>query len=126
MKFQHKVIETTADLRTRAVAFASIALETARARAALAAKRVDGLKTSLTALQAAGREFNKMARRHVTRFVEENSVIALDASKDVTALARSTYSTLARRGATSGRKARKTAVTRKGPRARPGSKASAA
>ena len=36
----------------------------------------------------AGRELNKVARRHAARFVKENSTIAVDAGKDVSALAR--------------------------------------
>jgi hypothetical protein len=83
MNFQEKMFETTAGLRTRA--------------ATLAAKRVESLKGSITALTVAGREFNKVARRHVVRFVKQNSSLAADAGKDVSALARSTYATLANR-----------------------------
>jgi hypothetical protein len=96
MNFQEKVFETTADLRARA------------------AKRVDVLKGSLAALTVAGREFNKVARHHAARFVKENSTLAVSAGKDVSALARSTYATLAKRAAAP-QKARKAASARKRP-----------
>ena len=110
MNFQEKVFETTADLRARAAALANVAVTTARARAEVAAKRIQGLKCSIQVLTLAGREFNKVARQHGARFVKENSVIAAAAGKDVTALARSTYATLTRRAAP---KTRKAPVTRK-------------
>ena len=105
MNFQEKMLETTADLRARAAAFANVAVNTARTRAEIAAKRVQGLKGSIAVLTVAGREFNKVARRHAARFVKENSSIAANAGKDVTALARDTYATLTQRAAPS--KARK-------------------
>ena len=49
---------------------------------------------SFATLTVAGRELNKVARRHAARFVKENSAIAVDAGKDVSALARTTYATL--------------------------------
>ena len=91
MNFQEKLFESTADLRARAAALANVAVTTARARAQVAAKRVDALKGSFEALTVAGREFNKVARRHAIRFVKENSTIAVEAGKDVSALARTTY-----------------------------------
>jgi len=97
MNFQEKVLETTADLRARAAAIANVAVTTARARAGVAAKRVNDLKGSFAVLTVAGRELNKVARRHAARFVKENSSIAANAGKDVTALARSTYATLTQR-----------------------------
>jgi hypothetical protein len=111
MNFQEKMLESTADLRSRASAIAHVALTTARARAEIAAKRVHGLKSSFAVLTIAGREFNKVARRHATRFVKENSSIAANAGKDVTALARNTYATLTQRAAPT--KARKPPATRK-------------
>ena len=90
MNFQEKVFETTADFRAQA------------------AKRVETLKGSLAALKVAGVEFNKVARRHVTRCVKENSVIAAEAGKEVSALARATYAQLANKPAAPARKARKT------------------
>ncbi len=57
------------------------------------------LKGSFATLTVAGRELNKVARRHAARFVKENSTIAVDAGKDVSALARTTYATLAKRAA---------------------------
>jgi len=106
MNFQEKMFETTADLRARAAALANVAVTTARARAEIAAKRVQGLKGSIAVLTVAGREFNKVARRHAARFVKENSSIAANAGKDVTALARDTFATLTQRAApTKARKA---------------------
>lgn len=84
MNTQSKVIETVADFR---------------ARTASAAKHVESLKVSLASLRLAGREFGKVARRHATRFVTENLTLARDAGKDVTALARATYSNLAKQDA---------------------------
>lgn len=127
MNFQDKVIESTADFRARAATLAGSAVAAARARADLAAQRVGSLKGSLAALQVAGREFNKVARRHVSRFVKENSVIALEAGKEVGALARATYSKLAKQDVAPARKARKTTSTRKragsSARTRPAAKA---
>jgi hypothetical protein len=111
MNFQEKVLETTADIRARAAAIADVALTTARARAEVAAKRVNGLKGSFAVLTVAGRELNKVARRHAVRFVKENSSIAANAGKDVSALARSTFATLTQRAAPT--KTRKTPAVRK-------------
>jgi len=94
MNFQEKLFETTADLRARA------------------AKQVEVLKGSLATLSVAGRELNKVARLHAARFVKENATIAASAGKDVTALARTTYATLAKRGMAQ-TKARKTPAARK-------------
>ena len=105
MNFQEKLLESTADLRTRAAALANVAVTTARARAEVAAKRINGLKGSVQVLTLASREFSKVARRHGARFVKENSSIAADAGKDVSALARSTFATLTRRAAPKARKA---------------------
>ena len=112
MNFQEKLFESTTDLRARMAALAKVAVTTARARAQVAAKRVDALKGSFVALTVAGREFNKVARRHAVRFVKENSVIAVEAGRDVSALARTTYVTLAKRTAEP-RKARKAPTSRK-------------
>ena len=113
MNFQEKLFETTAVLRARAGALANEALATARVRAQTATKRVSVLKGSLATLSVAGRELNKVARRHAARFVKENSAIALNAGKDVSALARSTYATLSKRVAAAPRKARKAPAARK-------------
>jgi hypothetical protein len=99
MNFQEKLFENTAALRARA--------------AALATKRVAVLKGSFSALTVAGRELNKVARRHALRFVKENSSLAMEAGKDVSALARTTYATLAKRTAAPKQKARKTPAVRK-------------
>ena len=89
MNFQEKVFETTAEFRAQA------------------ARRVETLKGSLAALKSAGTELNKVARRHVSRFVKENSAIAVEAGKEVGALARATYAQLANKPAATIRKARK-------------------
>ena len=112
MNFQETLFESTADLRARAAALSNVAVTTARARAQVAAKRVDALKRSFDALTVAGRELNKVARRHAIRFVKENSTIAVEAGKDVSALARTTYATLAKRGAVP-QKARNAKTSRK-------------
>jgi len=112
MNFQEKVMEATADLRSRAALLADAALKIARVRAGVAAKRVKTLKGSLATLTVASREFNKVARRHAARFVKENSTIAVAAGKDVSALARTTFATLAKRPAAN-KKPRKSAAARK-------------
>ena len=112
MNFQEKLFETTAELRTRAAALANVAVATARTRAEVAAKRVEALKGSFATLSVAGRELNKVARRHALRFVKENSNIAVEAGKDVSALARTTYATLAKRPQAP-KKARRASVSRK-------------
>jgi hypothetical protein len=94
MNFQEKLFETTADIRSRAEAIAHAALQTARQRADVAAKRVKDLRGSIAVLNGAGREFNKVARRHATRFVKENSAIASQVRDDVSALALSTLQSL--------------------------------
>jgi hypothetical protein len=95
MNFQEKVAETTADFRAKA------------------AKRVETLKGSLAALKVAGTELNKVARRHVSRFVKENSAIATEAGKEVGALARATYAQLANKPSVTPRKTRKPAARKR-------------
>jgi hypothetical protein len=111
MNFQERLIEASSELRARATAFTAAALDVARARADVAAKRVDLLKSSFATLSVAGRELNKVAQRHTSRFVKENSALAVAAGKDVGALARSTYATLSGRKVSA--KARKPRATRK-------------
>jgi hypothetical protein len=111
MNFQEKVFEATADLRSRAALLTDEALKNARTRAGLAAKRVEVLKGSLATLSLAGREFNKVARRHAARFMKKNSTLAVAAGKDVSALARMTFASLAKRPAA--KKARKPAARRR-------------
>jgi hypothetical protein len=82
MNFQEKMLNATADLRSRA---------------GVAAKRVEVLKGSLATLTMASREFNKVARRHAARFMKQNSTLAVSAGKDISALARTTFATLAKR-----------------------------
>jgi hypothetical protein len=113
MNFQDKMRETTAELRERAAALASAAVKTARARAENAARRVEMLKGPLAKLTQAGRELNKVARRHAVRFVKENSSIAVEAGKDVSALARTTYASLAKRPVAPKTTARKAAPRRR-------------
>ena len=105
MNFQEKMLESTADLRARAAAIANVAVTTARARAEVAAKRVNGLKGSFAALTIAGREFNKVARHHAIRFVKQNSTLASEVRDDVSALARSTFASLTAKPAATTRKA---------------------
>jgi hypothetical protein len=95
MNFQEKLIESAGDIRARAATLAAGALETARESATLAARRARGLRGSLALLRSAGLELGDVARRHVGRLVSENRAIAIEAGRDLTALARSTYATLA-------------------------------
>lgn len=104
MNFQEKLFETTAELRARAAALTAAALDLARDRANVAAKRVGVLKD-------AGRAFSKVAQHHGTRFVKENSELAFAAGKDVSAIARTTYATLAGRKAAKAKAARKPRAT---------------
>lgn len=113
MNFQSKVFERTAQIRERAAALVRIASVEARTRATQAAERLDELKAPLATLQTAGRELNKVARRHVSRFVSENAAIARAAGKDVTVLARSAYAQLTKPAASATRKPRKSTTTRK-------------
>jgi hypothetical protein len=99
MNFQEKLFKTTADFRARAAALANEAVTTARTRASATARRAESLKGSLGVIAVAARALNKVARRHAVRFVKENASIAAEARKDVAMLARTTYATLARRGA---------------------------
>jgi hypothetical protein len=120
MNFQEKLFETTANLRTRAAAIAAVTVVRTRARADLAVKRIDGLKGTLGVLAVAGRKLNKVVRRHAVSFLRENSAIAAGAGKDVSSLARNTYSALGgKRGAVK-------AKARKAPAARKHAKAKAA
>jgi hypothetical protein len=96
MNFQEKMFESTAELRERAATLGAEAITRARVRAKVAAKRVESLKGSFAALTVAGRQLNKVARRHAVRFVKENASLAAAAGKEVSALARSTYATLAK------------------------------
>lgn len=89
-------------------------MESAAAIGARAARRLEGLKAPLATLKVAGRDFTQVARLHVSRFVQENRAIATDAGKDFTALARSTYASLAKTP-TAPRK-RKATVSRKRPK----------
>ena len=108
---QERLIEVSSELRARASALAATALDAARSRAGLTSRRVEVLKGSFDALTIAGRELNKVARRHASRFVKENSALAIAAGRDMSALAQSTYATLSGRKVAA--KARKPAVTRK-------------
>jgi|SRR5688572_11372355 hypothetical protein len=104
MNFQEKLFEASAELRTRAAALAASALERARSRADLTSRR-------LSVLNVAGRELNKVARRHVVRFVKQNATLATAVRKDVSDLARTTYASLAPRSAP--KKARRAPTARK-------------
>ena len=111
MNFQEKLMEASTDLRARAAALATFAIGNARVQADLAAKRATRLKISLAVLNGAGRELNKVARRHVTRLVKQNSIIAAEVRRDVTSLAQSTYASLTRHPAP--KKARRAPAARK-------------
>jgi hypothetical protein len=111
MNFQEKLFETTAELRSRAAEFAQAAVGTARAQAKVAAQRAEGLKRPLGVLNQAGRELNKVARRHGSQFFKQNSSLAAKVRADVTALARETYVSL--QASAAAPKARKAAGRRK-------------
>jgi hypothetical protein len=117
MNFQDKIFETTQELRARAATLGKAALITARERAGLAAsrveKRVGALKTSLTTLGVAGRELEKVARRHGATFVKQNATIAQAARKDVTSLAVSTFDAIAKRATTKAKTKTRKPVARK-------------
>jgi len=117
MTFQEKMFESTADLRARAAAIANAAVDAARTRADAASRRVELLKGSLMTLSAASRQLNKVARNHATRFVKENSALAITAGRDVSDIARTTYAALAKR-TTATAQARKPRATRKRARAK--------
>jgi hypothetical protein len=115
MNFQEKLFETTADLRSRAAEFAASAVETARTQAEVAAKRAEKLKGPISVLNLAGREFGKVARRHASQFVKQNSSLAAKVRDDVTELARTTFASL-QKGADS--KARKPAARKRKAKAK--------
>jgi hypothetical protein len=100
MNFQEKLIESAGDIRARAATLAAGAVEAARENVTLAAQRARDLRGSLTLIRSAGLELGGVARRHVSRLVSENRAIAIEAGRDLTALARSTYAMLANTVAT--------------------------
>jgi hypothetical protein len=110
MNFQEKLLEVSSELRARAAAFAYTTLDTARARADASGKHAEKLKHSFATLTLAGRELNRVAQRHASRFVKENSAIAKAAGKEVGTLARSTFASLTRGESPS--KGRKPRITR--------------
>ena len=109
MNFQEKVFETAAQWRARARNLAESAFEAARDRRQIAARRIEGVRKSLVVLKNAGLELNQVARRHANRFAEENSPLISAARKDVSRLARTTFSAL-KQGTTA--KSRKTGSRR--------------
>lgn len=100
-KTQARFIEAASELRAQAAALAATARTAAVERAELARKRLEGrlvnLRGTLATLGEAGRDLNLVARQHALRFVKENTALATAAGKDMTKLARTTYSTLAGR-----------------------------
>jgi hypothetical protein len=98
MTFQEKLFESTADLRARAE------------------QRFETLRGSFVVLNTAGREFNKVARRHAIEFVKQNSSIAAQVRDDVSTLARTTFASLTRKP--TARTASKARLTRKAAPAR--------
>jgi hypothetical protein len=109
MNFQEKLLEASAELRTRAAAIAASAVETAR-RAKLDT-RVEDLKKSISVLNGARLALRKVAGRHASHFVKQNSTLVSAVRKDVSELARSTFATLAKRPVA--KKARRTPAARK-------------
>jgi hypothetical protein len=97
MNFQEKLFEATADLRARAAEFA-------RVQAEAAAQGAEKLKGSLDVVTLAGRELNKVARRHATQFVKQNASLASKVRDDVSALARTTFDSLRQGPAAQARK----------------------
>jgi len=100
MNFQEKLLEASAELRTRAAALAASAQKTVRNRGQL-----------ISVLDGARREFGRVARRHAGQFVKQNSTIASAVRKDVSDLARSTYASLSSRPLV--KKARRAPAARK-------------
>jgi hypothetical protein len=92
MNFQEKLFESTADLRARAETIAQTAAKRAE-------QRFETLRGSFDVLNTAGREFNKVARRHAIEFVKQNSSIASKVRDDVSTLARTTFASLTRKPA---------------------------
>ena len=72
-----------------------------------------GLRKSLTVLNGARLELRKVAGRHASRFVKQNSGLASEVRKDVSALARTTFASLSAPAAA--RKPRRAAAARKRP-----------
>lgn len=95
MSVQAKLIEAASDFRNRADALRCAALVNTRRRARQALDGSRQLKAPVSALHAAGGEFRKMASRHLSQFVAQNSSWAREAGRDVLQLARMTYSNLA-------------------------------
>jgi len=119
MNFQEKMLEVAAELRARSIALAHTAIETARDRAQVATKRAAALQGSLATLRVSGRALDKVVRRHAVRFVKENATLARAARKDVSALARDTYTSFAGSGAKKhAAPTRKSATSRKRTRAK--------
>lgn len=122
MNFQEKMFEATQGLRTRAATLGKAAVINARERATVAARRVEkrigALKISLTTLGVAGRELEKVARRHGAKFVKQNATIAQSARKDVTSLALTTFDAISKRAAPTKKKVRKPVAHKSASRAR--------
>jgi hypothetical protein len=94
MNIQEKILEASSRLRARAATVAASALEAGRDRAKL-----------ISVLTGARRQFGKVARRHASQFVKQNSTIASAARKDVAELARATYASLSQRAVKKARRA---------------------
>jgi hypothetical protein len=97
MNFQETLSRARVDLRARVGVLAEAALTSVRARANVATKRLELLKGPLATLAEAGVQFRKVAQRHSIQFVQQNASLAAAAGKDVSALARVTYATLAKK-----------------------------
>lgn len=113
MNLQRVFLDTSTTLRARARAVVTSALDLARAQVQDANRRAQVVKRSLATLSVASRELNHVAKRHAARLVKENSAIAVSAGRDLSALARSTYSTLAGRKPRAPARKKRVAATRK-------------
>lgn len=94
MNLKEKVMEASANLRERAAVFVEATAKATRAQTDAAAGQMAALRKSLVVLDAARLELNKLARRHASRIVKQNSPLFSAVRRDVSELAHSTYQTL--------------------------------
>jgi len=110
MNFQEKILEASAQLRTRLATLATSAIDAARSRVNLDSRLVE-LRKSISVLKGARRQLRKVAGRHAGHFVKQNATLVSAVRKDVSAVARSTFASLSARPVA--KKARRTPVARK-------------
>jgi len=94
MNFQEKVSQAAVQFRTHVESLAQGAIAAARNRQDIAERRIADVRKSFAVLTDASHEFNQIARRHAGLFVKENSPLITAARKDVSKLARATFSAL--------------------------------